>query len=118
MIDGGVFDTFPFWLVDNSVLPAIGFRIKTSVKNPIIKTPINILRNIISSVYDIGIPYHSESDIDYIEDIRVADIPSLDFNISDNTKKELIKSGYESANKLYNRIPSYSLARFIRNVFK
>ncbi len=118
LIDGGVFDTFPYWLIDNSIYPAIGFHFTNDKKIYSLTTPINIIKNIISSVYDIGIPSHSKTDINYIEDIKVSDVATLDVNLSDEAKAKLIESGYNSANNLFNRIVPLSFAGLIKRLFR
>lgn len=117
LIDGGVFDNFPFWLIDNSIYPAIGFKIKNK-KNYLGISPINILQNIVSAVYDIGIPYHSKTEIDYIKDIEVSNITTLDFNLSEELKTMLIQSGYIAANNLFAQIRPYFFTDYVRRLIR
>ncbi|NLJ73017.1 MAG: patatin, partial [Syntrophomonadaceae bacterium] len=116
LIDGGVFDNFPYWLIDNSTFPTIGFRIQSEKQNINLKTPINIIRNIISTTYDIGIPHHLKSEINYIENIPVSNIPTLDFNLTEEAKSYLIESGYEAAYTLFNQIQPQPFLSFIRRM--
>ncbi len=118
LIDGGVFDNFPFWLIDNSITPAVGFRLISKNKGFSLETPIDILKSIIASVYDMGIPHHSKLDIDYVEDIYVPDVSTLDFDLSDEAKSELIEAGYDSANNLFNKIKPRTLTDILRNLFR
>lgn len=118
LIDGGVFDNFPFWLIDNSIVPAVGFRLIGKKKGFNIETPINILKSLINTVYDMGIPSHSEPDMNYIEDIHVPDVSTLDFDLSDKTKLELIEAGYKAAHVLFSRIRPYTFFGFLRRVFR
>jgi predicted acylesterase/phospholipase RssA len=58
IVDGGVLDNFPAWLVDNTKrLPAIGFRLKGGQKNLLsLDTPLSIYKSLLMSVHDVGIP--------------------------------------------------------------
>lgn len=117
LIDGGVFDNFPYWLIDNSVYPAIGFRLKNEKQNNNFQSSINIIKNIISSLYNIGIPKHSKSDINYMETIITPDVSTLDFNLSEEIKNQLIESGYNTAANLFDRIDLNPIASILRRFF-
>jgi NTE family protein len=118
LVDGGVFDTFPYWLIDNTELPAVGFRLVGKKKFFSITTAWDIVKSIIDAVHDIGVPHNNEKKIDYIQDIDTSKVSSLDFNLSDEMKTYLVKSGYYEAHELFANIKPYFLKDYIRRIFR
>lgn len=118
LVDGGVFDTFPYWLVDNSEMPAVGFRLTGRKKFFSIDTPWNVIKSIIAALHDIGVPKQKESMVDFIQDIDTQDVSALDFNIGDEVKGFLVKSGYNSANDLFGKIKPYFPSDYAKNFLK
>lgn len=117
LIDGGIFDNFPYWLIDNSTYPSIGFNLKNEKQNNNFQSSINIVKNIVASLYNIKAPKHSKSDVNYIETIMIPNVSTLDFNISEETKNELIESGYKTASNLFGRIDLNPVAGFLKRFF-
>jgi NTE family protein len=106
ILDGGVFDNFPVWLIDSSKnIPLVGFRFDDGSKNKLfsIDTPLNILKAILSAMHDIGIPKHTH-DVDYIVNINTSKVSFLDFNLSDDDKNYLYEEGKKSATLIYGNI--------------
>lgn len=112
-VDGGVFDNFPFWLIDNKSIhvnwwgystniPTIGMKIE-SKKFFQGLNPFNILKNIISSVYDIGVPKNIDFDKENIIKIDTSNISFLDFDLDQKEISYLIKNGYKSVEKFCNK---------------
>lgn len=110
-IDGGVFDNFPFWLVDykntyinwwgNPInIATIGMKLEGK-KNFQGLNPFNILKNIIFSVYDIGVPEKVSFNQKNIIKIDTSDISFLDFNLNENQINYLIQSGYKSVENFF-----------------
>lgn len=105
IIDGGVLDKFPSWLIENSPkYPTVGFTLDGGEKKGIfhINTPLGILKALISAVHDIGVPKDSTSDLKYVGKINTNKVYSLDFNIDQEDKKYLYESGKKTAISLFN----------------
>jgi len=94
-VDGGIFDNFPFWLIESSDIPVIGIKLegKKSSKG---LNPLNILKNIISNLYNIGMTEKVSFNPENIIKIDVSDISFLDFDLDENEINYLIESGYKS----------------------
>ena len=101
-VDGGVFDNFPFWLIDNENKPTIGIKIegKSFLKG---LNPVKILKNIISNLYNIGTPKKVSFDSKNIISIDVSNISFLDFDLDENEKNYLIESGYKSVKNFFKK---------------
>ncbi|MDQ2086849.1 patatin-like phospholipase family protein [Herbivorax sp. ANBcel31] len=108
-VDGGVFDNFPFWLIDSKTryvnrwghpfnIPSIGMKLEGK-KSFHGLNPFNILKNIISSIYDIGVPENVSFNEKNIIKINTSNISFLDFDLSDDELDYLMKYGYKSAKK-------------------
>lgn len=112
-VDGGVFDSFPFWLMGNENknvrcggqsynIPVIGMKLKGK-KHLKVLNPINILKNIISDLYNIGTPKKTSFNAENIIKIDVSDISFLDFDLDENEINYLIESGYKSAKNFFKK---------------
>lgn len=94
-IDGAVFDNFPFWLIENAKYPVkIGFRLDGGEKKKFLNldTPLTILKSLIFSVFDIGIPKKAFN-MGYVARINTSKVSFLDFKLSSEEKEYLYKSG-------------------------
>ncbi|WP_114296251.1 patatin-like phospholipase family protein [Anaerobacterium chartisolvens] len=106
MIDGGVFDGFPYWLVDNeNSASTLGFRLVGSDKKKLlsINTPLNILKALICAVHDIGVD-KSIPPVKYVADINTSNISFLDFNLDEEEKAYLINEGRKAATDFFNKL--------------
>ncbi|MFZ5986486.1 MAG: patatin-like phospholipase family protein [Bacillota bacterium] len=106
IVDGGILDNFPLWLVEPSnKVPLIGCRLESRNKKKLfsIWTPLNILKGLISSVHDFGIPKVHYKNC-YIIKVDTSDVSFLDFNLSDKEKEYLINSGRASSLYTFNKI--------------
>ncbi len=106
MIDGGVFDGFPYWLVDNeNSASTLGFRLVGSDKKKLlsINTPLNILKALICAVHDIGVDKNIPP-VKYIADINTSNISFLDFNLDEEEKAYLINEGRKAAADFFNKL--------------
>ncbi len=116
LVDGGVFDSFPFWLIDSSKFrDTVGFRLVDSSKKLInLGSPLTVLKYIISAVHDIGIP-KIDKKLEHVALIETSKISFLDFNLSEAEKQYLYSAGKMPAqllfDKLENRIPPGMLWR-------
>jgi NTE family protein len=124
IVDGGVLDRFPSWLIKYSpgYLPAAGFTLDGGEKKGIfnIDTPLDILKALISTVHDIGVPKDAVHDMKYVERIDTSAISFLDFDINQEEKKHLHESGKKAAISLFNKLEEipwrgygYGYGRFI-----
>jgi NTE family protein len=102
LVDGGVFDSFPVWLMGNGGIPAAGFRLHSSEKKAInLKTPLSILKSLISAVHEIGPPEGSPAALAYTGEIDTGSVGFLDFDLSPDQKQILLQSGRKAAIDLY-----------------
>jgi|GEM_PF-227673 len=119
IIDGGVLDKFPGWLIEssNSDKQLVGFTLDGGKKKSLlsVNTPLNILKWLISSVYDIGVPKDSESNIKYIGKIDTSKVYYLDFNISKEDKLYLYESGKMAAENVFNDLESSINEKYDQN---
>jgi NTE family protein len=123
LIDGGVFDTFPFWMVDNSYINTIGFRLNGASKKFFsLDTALDILNTLVSAVYDTGTPEKDDSMVDFTQDIDTSAIHFLDFNLGDEGREYLYRNGKLAASKLFDRIerrrPKRRRYRYIPRYFR
>jgi NTE family protein len=94
LVDGGVFDTFPFWLIDNGKLPSAGFELTDGKKKLFsLDTGLSILRALISLVHNTDTPKKDFSKLNYVGKIDTAKVHFLDFNLDDNDKQYLFNAG-------------------------
>lgn len=117
LVDGGVFDRFPYWLIDRSNRPTVGFKLSGGEKKKFfsIDTPLNILKSIISAVQDIGIPKDALYDIRYVGEIDTTKVHYLDFNLEDRQKEYLYNAGRQTATRLFDRF-EYETGVYPRNL--
>lgn len=102
IVDGGVLDNFPSWLLDCKDINKIaGFRLVGNEKKKIISmdTPLNIMKALINHVHDSGVEKELPK-LKYMGDINTADVSFLDFNLDQEDKLYLYNSGVKTASKL------------------
>lgn len=118
LVDGGVFDRFPYWLIDSSQRTTVGFKLSGGEKPGFfsIDTPLNILKSLISAVQDIGIPEDAENNIKYIGEINTTKVHFLDFDLSKEEKDYLFNAGRQTAINLFNEFEG-SHAWYRRGMF-
>lgn len=106
LVDGGVFDRFPYWLIDNQNKPTVGFKLSGGEKPKFfsVDTPLNILKALISAVQDIGIPKGIKNDIKYIGEIDTTKVYYLDFNLSNEEKLYMYNAGRQTAILTFNKL--------------
>jgi NTE family protein len=105
LVDGGVFDRFPYWLVENTARSTVGFKLSGGEKPSFfsINTPLNMLKSLISAVHDIGVPKGVANEIKFIGEINTTKVHYLDFNLSDEDKEYLYSAGRQTAILTFNR---------------
>ena len=105
IVDGGVLDNFPTWLIEQTD-NTLGFRLdfKQSKKTFYgIESPLDILKGLINSVHNLGIP-HKFNKLKNIAEIDTSKVSFLEFGLTDEEKKYLYEQGKHSANILLNSI--------------
>jgi len=112
LVDGGVLDSFPSWLIAPSFIHTLGLMLNGGEKNKFfsIDTPLNIMKSLISAVHDIGVPEHAENDVKFIGEINTTKVSFLNFSLSDDDKTYLFNSGRQAAILLFNNFERRTLA--------
>lgn len=98
LIDGGVLDNFPVWLIDSSQGNIVGLRLEGKEPKEL-KQAENMLKKLLASSHDIGVPKNSYN-IDNIAHIDTGNISFLDFDISPVNTQFLYEQGKSAAQKL------------------
>lgn len=99
ILDGGVFDNFPVWLLGKShSVINMGYRLVDRSKSKVFSwsTPLEILKVLISGVHDIGVPKDIPK-FDFTADIDTSKVEFLDLNLSSVDKEYLMRAGKNSA---------------------
>lgn len=100
IIDGGVLDNFPVWLIDNSESNNI-IGLKLEGKEPKeLKSVENMLKKLLTSSHDTGVPKNSYN-IDNIAHIDTGNISFLDFMIGPEDAQFLYNQGKLAVQKLF-----------------
>lgn len=100
ILDGGVLDNFPVWLID-STEPNNIIGLKLEGKEPKELVAIeNVLKKLLSSSHDTGVPKNSYN-IDNIAHINTGDISFLDFDLSYENTQFLYHQGKMAVQKLF-----------------
>jgi NTE family protein len=123
IVDGGILDNFPLWLVNQpGYMPLIGLRMIQKKKKLLdFLNPLNVMKGLVSVAYNFGIPKVSYSN-SFIAGIDTGDISFLDFDLSDAEKEFLVRSGKKSSLRLFNKIIQrdryrrYNFFEFFRRV--
>jgi NTE family protein len=121
IVDGGVFDNLPFWLIGNSSrIPLICFSLDGETpKKAFSFDPLSILKCLISAVHDIGIPHNAAKPQNLIK-IDTSKVSLLDFNLTEEEKDYLYNSGKNSAEKFLKSFKYESKRRpnlFVRIIY-
>ena len=111
LVDGGVLDPFPGWLLPTDE-KGLGYRLNSSESKLLgIDTPLNILKSLISSVHDIGVQRRisevgpgGESPNLSIGEIDTGNVGFLDFDLTAADKLFLYNSGKRAASKLLDNL--------------
>jgi NTE family protein len=99
IVDGGVFDNFPAWLHDNmNGIPSIGLMLADKEKHTLLNvgTPLNILKALISTVHDIGVPKDTYTMANTIK-VDTSKVSYLDFQLNEYEKEYLYNQGRYAA---------------------
>lgn len=99
IIDGGVLDNFPVWLLD-STQPGtiIGLKLEGKESKDITNVE-NMLKKLLSASHDTGVPKNSYN-IDNIAHINTGNVSFLDFDISQEDIQFLYEQGKIAVQKL------------------
>lgn len=119
LVDGGVLDSFPDWIIENTSERTVGFKLNGGESKFFsLDTPLTILKTLVSAVTDIGIPKGNAPDFE-VEEINTTKVNFLDFNLSMEDKKYMYNAGETAAISLFSRFePKKASARkYLRNPF-
>jgi NTE family protein len=105
IVDGGVLSNYPIWIFDREVprWPTFGFRlISTERKVNQIDGPLSMFMSILLTMLDA----HDNRAIDSQECVRTVMVPAsgikmIDFDINQDKKKKLYRSGQQAARKFF-----------------
>jgi NTE family protein len=108
LVDGGVLDSFPYWLVDSAHIPAIGYSLNGGGKKRVftLDTPLSIFKALVSAMFDIGGPKEGKNSIKFMGEIDTTKVPFLDFGLSDDEKQYLYDAGKATATSVFNKFES------------
>lgn len=105
LIDGGIFESFPKWLVGPNEYKTCGFKITSyrSKRRGIMNALFEITKKIVKTTAKK--PCNTfVSNVHYTGEIFVKDIGILDFNLSDKQKVFLYESGRKAAQNIFKKI--------------
>jgi len=98
IIDGGVLDNFPVWLIDSYQQNIIGLKLEGKEPKELQHVE-NMLKKLLASSHDIGVPKNAYN-IDNIAHINTGNISFLDFDISQEDMQFLYEQGKIAVQKL------------------
>jgi NTE family protein len=102
LIDGGVLDSFPSWLMGNSGIPTAGLRLRSSAKKIVsFATPLSLFKSLVASVHDIGLPEGNPAALAYMGVIDTGDVGFLDFALSGEQKRQLVEAGKKAGMEMF-----------------
>ncbi len=119
IVDGGILDNFPSWLIDtpSSIYPELNIDINTSCARTIgVKiydmnnntslffSSISILKYLIDMVHNFGIPKHSKLNNEYLLSLKVSEINAFDFSLNEKSINYLLQLGINSSTKFFNTL--------------
>ncbi len=110
IVDGGVLDNFPIWLVDkNADTHTIGFKLNRSQNKLFsLNVPLNILRALVSATHDTGIPHYAYN-TDTVSGINTGKVSSFDFELGESERQYLIDCGTRSAEMFFDKFENKKL---------
>lgn len=95
LVDGGVLDNFPFWLIAKSRrIPTAGFKLSGGEKKKLVSldTPFNIFKSFITTTHDTGVP-DVENNLEFVGEIDTSKVKFLDFGLNEDEKEYLYSEG-------------------------
>ena len=99
IIDGGVLDNFPVWLIDSTQNnTVIGLKLEGKETKEYLEAE-NLLKKLLSASHDTGVPKNSYN-IDNIAHIDTGNVSFLDFDLSHEDEQYLYNQGRIAAQKL------------------
>lgn len=109
LVDGGVLDSFPGWLMDDGSTPGLGFKLNAGESKIFsLDMPLSIFKSLITSVHDIGTPETAFAD-KYSAALPICEIDTrkvgfLDFGLTAENKNYLVNAGRHSALRLLDSV--------------
>ncbi|MDP4095183.1 MAG: patatin-like phospholipase family protein [Bacillota bacterium] len=119
IVDGGVLDNFPIWLVDKSPdIRTVGFKLDGG-KSKIFSMsfPLSILKVLISASHDIGVPVYTYN-TENVKHINAVKVSSLNFKLTGAEKQYLYESGKYSADMFFERFENKKPAKQYRYFYR
>lgn len=108
LVDGGVLNSFPSWMIGNNGIRTAGFRMHSSKSKPFsLETPLAVFKGLVSSIHDMGAPYDNAGMPTHMGEIDTGEISFLDFGLSSEEKHQLFESGWRTAFDLISKISYY-----------
>lgn len=105
LVDGGVLNSFPSWLIGSSNISTAGFKLHSSKSKPFnLDTPLAILKGLITSVHDMGGLSENTGIPAMMGKIDTGEISFLDFGLSSDEKQQLYESGRKTAMELLGKV--------------
>ncbi len=99
ILDGGVLDNFPVWLIDSAQEnDIIGLKLEGNESKEFINAT-NTLKKLLAASHDTGVPKNSYN-IDNIAHINTGDVSFLDFDISNEEMQYLYTQGKIAVQRL------------------
>lgn len=103
LVDGGVLDSFPDWVIENTGERTVGFKLNGGESKFFsLDTPLSILKTLVSAVTNIGVPKEKAPDFE-VEEINTTKVNFLDFNLTEEDKKYMYAAGESAAISLFSR---------------
>jgi Predicted esterase of the alpha-beta hydrolase superfamily len=128
LIDGGVLDSFPGWLLYDDNIPGIGLKlVSADNKLNFLYKPLDVLKGLISTVHDLGIP--SSDNGKYQQSLAIGEIETgkvgfLDFKLNLSDKRYLMNNGMKTAANILdnisreNRSPGRRYVHYFHRTFR
>lgn len=113
IVDGGVLDKLPYWLIDTTqAYPrTVCFTLDGGGKKSFLNTSVDMLKDLIASVQGIGGPKATYDNIPYVGKIDTSKVGFLDFNLSEDEKLYLYKSGESTAINVFNSLANLNVEK-------
>lgn len=119
LVDGGVLDSFPDWLIESTSNRTVGFKLNGGENKFFsLDTPLLILKTLVSAVTDIGVPKDKAPGFE-VEEIDTTKVSFLDFSLTREEKEYMYYAGESAATRLFSRFgPRRSTGRrYVRPPF-
>jgi len=106
IIDGGVLDKTPYWLIDTSVTypPTVCFTLDGGEKKSILNSSLDLLKDLVTSIYNVNVSEKMQNNVAYTGKIDTSKVSFLDFNLNEEEKTYLYNSGKKTAIEIFDSL--------------